>query len=312
MKTAGFFLIFLFGTQVVFGQSTGSSDSSRPGGPGTPTMREIRDRDFETRRGSLELLNAMKRERPAEKVRKLTKEDRQNFKTVTTPTEEDLTKYRDFLKKPKTGILRLLPFFECETKNVVRVDGNCANIVLGTWSYSFREKDYSNADHHDLVFDKDFLLTKSLLTQGILVALGDVALENVSLESDGLTYLTDFQPDTTRKGATAQYKQLKNGIVSDGFSYSNKVKAEENTTYALRVAAYRYKDKLTARFFGEITQNDKKFLFLQYDNRKDLIVAFRIIRKSEDGGITIVWKQLQEQKSPTLVFQENEVLADIK
>lgn len=312
MKTMGFFLIFLFGIQIVFGQSTGSSDGSRPARPGTPTMREIREQDFETRRESLELLKKMKRERPAEKEKKLTKEDRRKFKTFTSPNEEDLVKYKDFLKQSKTGIFRLLPYFNCESPNVVRVDGDCASVVLGTWAYSFREKDYSDADFHDLIFKDHFFFSSGLLTQGILVALGDVSLENVSLESDGLNYLTAFQPETTRQGAITQYKQLKDGIKSDNFTYSNQVKIEENTTYALRVVAYRYKDKLTARFFGEIPKDDKKFLYLEVDNRKDLIVTFRVIRKSEDGGITILWKQLQEMKSPSIVFQEKEKLADIK
>ncbi len=312
MKTAVFYFVLLFSVQISFGQTTGSGDTLRPGGAGTPTLREIREQDFETRRGAMEALKAMKRERPAEKEKQLTKAEKQRFKAMISPVAEDLATYKEFLKQPKTGIFRLLSYISCESKNVVRVDGDCASVVLGAYAYSFRTEDHSDADYHDLVLNNGFLSSSGLLSQGILTTLGDVPLGDVSLSGKGVEFLSKYEPATTKELAVTQYDQFRKGLTADNFTYSNKVKLEENTTYAVRVIAYRYKDELTARFFGEISPNDKKFQLLEYDKRKDIIAAFRIIRKSEDGGITVLWKQLQEKKSPAIVFQEKEKLSDIK
>lgn len=236
-------LMIISGAQSVLAQSTGNSDTFRPGGPGTPTVREIQERDFENRRRALEQLKQMKPEPRVEKTKELTKEEKKRFKEVITPDEEDLIKYENFLKQSKTGIFRLLPDFDCEPKNLIRVDGDCANFVPGTWAYSFRQKDYSNADFHDINFKDNFLISNGFLTQGILVSLGDVPLENVSLTSDGMKYLIDFQPETTRQTALEQSKQIRNSIKSDNYIYSNKAKVEANMTYAMRLVAYRYKDK---------------------------------------------------------------------
>jgi hypothetical protein len=86
-------------------------------------------------------------------------------------------------------------------------------------------------------------------------------------------------------------------------------------TYALRVVAYQTKDKYISRFSKknkEFTAVDDKFFALKYDKRNDYIFAFRVIRIREDGGITILWKELSKQKSPKIVFEKEEKLADFK
>ena len=42
------------------------------------------------------------------------------------------------------------------------------------------------------------------------------------------------------------------------------------------------------------------------DKRVDTILAFRITRKESDGNITILWKELKEQKAPKIIFPKDE------
>lgn len=301
--------VALFGSQMAFGQ-----DTSRPGGAGTPTMREINERDFNTRREALERLNQGKllprdQRRSKEEV-KQAKEQLKAFKVATAISDEDLNDHKSFLKQSDTGIFRIFPNFNCESNQTVNVAGDCKNFVPGTWAYSFRQEDHSDLYFNDLSFREGFFITTSLLTQGILVSLNDVPLEEVSLASGGIKYLSDFQPAENIEEARKQYEQIKKGVQYDGYTYSKGVKVQENTTYAVRVVAYQYKDKADTREDKEAIVN--LFKSINFDKRKDLIVAFRVVERRDDGGVTILWKQLQEQKSPKIVYQKDEELVDFK
>ena len=77
--------------------------------------------------------------------------------------------------------------------------------------------------------------------------------------------------------------------------------------------AVRFNSVLIVRFRkDEIMESDLKFLMLEGDKRKDLILAFRVIRKTPNGSVTILWKELQQNKAPEIVFQKEEKLMDIK
>lgn len=127
--------------------------------------------------------------------------------------------------------------------------------------------------------------------------------------TEGMKYLVDFEPAKDRQTAQQQFEQISKGIIDNGFTYSKQEKLEENTTYAIRVVAYRFYDKYNRR---KKTAGNRNFSYLDFDKRKDLLLAFRVIRKSDDGAVTILWKEIKEQKSPKIVFEKQEKLADFK
>ena len=149
-----------------------------------------------------------------------------------------------------------------------------------------------------------------------MVSLGSLSLDNVSLESPQLNYLTTFKPEADKHAVGKQFKALSSGIKKDGYTYSNKALVKENTTYAFRVIAYRFKDKWTSRLWrkniAKATKEERKFYWITFDKRNDSIFVFRVIRKSEDGIITVLWKRLMKQKAPTLVYEKDEKLLNIK
>jgi hypothetical protein len=103
------------------------------------------------------------------------------------------------------------------------------------------------------------------------------------------------------------------GVAEGGYRYATSAPAEENMTYALRVVAYRTKGISLAGFTDTLTADDIKFGGLnRFDTRIDLTVAFRIVRRDENSSVTILWKQLNRQDAPKLVFAKNEKLSDIK
>ena len=245
--------------------------------------------------------------------RPYTKSELKKIKQLLEPSPEDSVKYNDFLKTSRTGIFRLFPNFDCESKNLVQVDGNCENFIPQSWSYSFRTKKHIGKDFFDIRLNGEEIFADGFLSQGIIVELGDVPLENVTLESGGIKFLSDFKPELQNAEAKKQYAQIENVVESGGYKYTKSVKAAENTTYAARFVAYRNKIRNIGRYRKNTKYDVRKYVYLdEIDKRKDLIIAFRIINKGEDGNFTILWKELGRENSPELEFKEGEMLSDLK
>ena len=278
----------------------------------TPEFKDTRGEDFQKRIRDMESVVQNRNYPSAAKQLEILKEEKKRIDELIAPHPDDLTKYRTFLEQSNTGIFRLMPDYGCESKKILRVDGNCENHVSGKWAYSFRVWDYSNEVFHDIWFTNGALVSEGFLSQGILSNVGDVPLQNVSLSSNGVKYLAEFDPATDRSIIKDQYQMISKGFEKDGFFYSNQVKVGEHTTYVLRIIAYRLEDKFFLRKQAKTSADKEKVFFLNYDKRNDSIFAFRVIRKGDDDGITILWKELLRQKSPKIVFKKNEKLADFK
>jgi len=209
------------------------------------------------------------------------------------PNSEDLAKYAEFLKHSGTGIFRLMNDAGCESNvYVIRVDENCKNSIPDGSFYSFREKEYTTAYLSDLRFKDGIFVSDGILSQNILVRLGDLSLDELSLQSAGIKYLADFVPETVSSEATRQFVQIVKGVRADRYEYRKALPAQENMTYAIRIIAYR----------GSIYRNFRGWIYnlLDGDKRIDMILAFRVIRRDGDGSVTLLWKELDRKKAPRL------------
>lgn len=216
------------------------------------------------------------------------------------PNIEDSAKYSTFLKTQHTGLIKLSSDFDCFEKNVIRISGLCEKIIPIGSLYSFRKASHASGISNDLRLNNNQFSSIGILSNGIIVSLGDVSIENISLSSDGVKFLTDFLPAKENKEILAVSKYLANGLKNGNYYYSNSVNAAENTTYAIRVIAYR--GKIQWR-----TPNlSRSINILSGDKRVDLIVVFRIVRKDEDGTITLLWKELQRKDSPKIELSKEE------
>lgn len=208
------------------------------------------------------------------------------------PETEDLSRFAALLQQPKTGIIRLMDDAGCEpSRYVIRADEECLKSIPGGSFYSFRERDYSSSALADIRLKDGLLITDGVFSQNMLVKLGDVPLENVSVNTEGMNFLTEFQPETNTRDASVQYVKLTRGIKVGKYEYIKVFPAMADTTYAMRLVAYRAK---TARLY-------RGFIYdpLAGDERSDVVLAFRVIRK-DNGGITLVWKELERKKAPKI------------
>jgi hypothetical protein len=231
------------------------------------------------------------------------------IEALLTPHPDDLLKYKAFLSQDRTGIFRLFPQTVCDETRVIRVDGECANSVPGGSRYSFR----AGSKTPDIHYVNGRLIAKGFFAHHLLGNVGDISLDSLLPGSKHLKPLADFVPETTYDRARSQSSDIENEMSLDGIKYSHSTDLALDSTYLLRIIAYKNGNNLQRRLTRErLSPNDPVWSFarLQTDHRLDLIVAFRIIRKDTDGNLTLIWKEIRRKKPPVITFAENEGMAD--
>src|SRR5687768_8948285 len=254
-------------------QNTDAEAQRREGEQRAEAERRLRMQNMRELDARLKGLNRPRTAVPAGPA--IDKETSERIRLARRVDAADHSRYSEFLKADKTGMFKLFPDHDCVTKNVVRTDGDCKNFVMASSSFSFRNPGYAHPYYHDLGFNNGEIFSNAFFSQGILVSLGDVPIEDVTPGRDGLKFILDFQPASEPAGAKSMAARLKNGIEFGGFTYSVAVRPVENTTYALRSIAYNVANSLPP--VSETTSvNELRFHTLALDKRADVIIVFRI------------------------------------
>ena len=223
----------------------------------------------------------------------------------------DLERYRSFLNEPDTGIFKIFPNLGCVSKSVISLAPECSRFVPLSSSFTFRTKHYTDEIYHDIYYTGEKIVSDSFFSQGIFVTIGDEPIERVDLTHQALKYLVSFQPDTNVDSARDHAKALKSGVDANGYRYADHLEPRDNITYAMRMMAYRLGNSLKP--VGDDTpMNEMMFHSLAFDKRVDIIVLFRILRRDENAGLTIVWKELSRADAVKLKFAKNEFLRDFR
>jgi hypothetical protein len=195
-------------------------------------------------------------------------------KQFLAPSAEDQAVYAEFLKQPKTGLIRLFP--SGLYHDVLMING------AGS-SYSFtRLSHYFDGDSHlafraipkdDNPSPPDAERKLGACIRGFIVRLGDVPLKKVTLEHDGVKFLAIYDLPSTMPEVDADWRRALDGFMKNGYEYKRDAQVTENHTYALRS-------------------------FNPFNGKSDVLVAFRIVRKENDGSLVIIWKMLKQFPRP--------------
>lgn len=178
-------------------------------------------------------------------------------KSLLALSEEDKIAYKNFLKQKETGLIRLLPREKYDSKYYAIRGGG----------YSFTCKKHEYGSIADLQFaEGNFSVGFGGVNFGFILKLGDVPIERVTKDYDGVKFMFDFTPPTKRNQAMDLSKGFKSGVTTNSFVYKSTLEAELNTTYVVRSVNY---------------------------NNTDVLVAFRVVKKDADGSLTILWKRLK-------------------
>ncbi len=230
-----------------------------------------------------------------EQIRPLYREPSDEEMAVLAPDPGLSVQYAEFLSQKNSGLITLISDKGCaDNQNVVVASADCMQYTMpgGGSAYSFRERMHRLTRLADLSFAKNSLRALGTLTHGIMVNLGDVPIENVTLESEGANFIVKFKPASDMKTAAEIANKLIKGIRDKNLIYGSVLSAQPNTTYILRSIAYRGE---ALKSIGGIVYNE-----LELDKREDIIVAFRVVEMVPGKSITMLWKELRDKKSPRI------------
>lgn len=196
----------------------------------------------------------------------------------------DEARFAEVLAQPKTGMVRLLPlssqgrvvsvsqpeayrrpgftYFAATYSFSKRKHGNCLNGWHGNPGMGWAELRL-----------KEGILGTAIMEDsvGLMVRLGDVPIDSVTVQTAGVADLDLLKPPTDSVRAKNMSENSLRGVRVGEFIYSSRIPANLNTTYVLRSTMRK---------------------------RADVLVAFRIVQSDSDG-ITLLWKKLKEYPKPS-------------
>jgi hypothetical protein len=185
---------------------------------------------------------------------------------LVAPSAEDAEAFAEFLAKPGTGLVRLLPRERWDGKLSMRGDGAYYSFTRLTHEYGYGS---------DIQLEQDnFSVGFAGANFGFLVNMGNVPLEGVSKATDSVQYMAAFQTPLAEPEARKAHLQFSSGGHRAGqWTYRNRLPVVLNNTYAVRSVNY---------------------------DGSDVLVAFRVVRKDFDGSVVLLWKMLKKFPKPGL------------
>lgn len=199
-------------------------------------------------------------------------------KKFLAPSTEDRAACAELLRQPDTGLIRLLPRETYGDNNYK----NKKSLTLrgGGAYYSFSRLTHEYGYGSDIELQMGYLSVGFAGADfGILTKLGDLRLEEITLEHQGAHFMAAYLPPGELAKARVEQRRFGAGITVDNEHYQERMPAEINTAYLLRS--------------------------INYDT-SDVLVAFRVIRKDTDGSLIIAWKLLKNYEKPVLARDMSE------
>lgn len=197
------------------------------------------------------------------------KEDRVVKKGLLAPSVQDRADHAAFLKQSDTGLIKLLPreLYDWRTYHTEKR----LNTKGGGAYYSFFYLSHEYGYGSDLELDHNKFTVGFAGGYGMLVRIGDVSLNDVSLGSPTIDFIAKYRPARTAFYLRCELKRFHDGVEVDGLVYRSSLPVEMNSTYLLRSISY---------------------------GRSDLLVAYRVTRQDSDGSVIIAWKLLKQWRRP--------------
>lgn len=179
--------------------------------------------------------------------------------------------------------------------DIANPDNVCLNYYLPgkARAFSFRKVDYVHQAYADIERAEGLFVSRGTYVLGLIAALGDLPIETWPAQSQLVSDLLRFTPAADIDQVTQQDRDLARGLDIGAVTFRKAAPILPHTTYLLRSVAYKAK-------FYNIPKTEKKRGSLDEDDRRDVVVVFRVIRKDVDGSLLLLWREVYQKPSPQL------------
>lgn len=205
------------------------------------------------------------RARAAAEIESLREQIRAREAVLLAPSDEDRKAHAEFLARPDAGLVRLLPREKWENKLSMMGGG-------AYYSFTLRTNEYGRSTDIGLEQGR-FRVGFGGADFGFMTDLGGLPLEDVTTETGAVRFMAGFEAPTIEAEARQAGRQFHAARHEGGWSYVRALPAAAGKTYAVRSIVY-----------GD----------------SDVLVAFHVLRKDDDGSVVLLWKMLEKYPKPSL------------
>lgn len=190
------------------------------------------------------------------------------------PARSDHDKYAEFLKKPGTGVIRLMP----RELEISAIRGGGAY-------YSFARKTHEYGYGNDIALEQNnFSVGFAGADYGAIGIIPEGDIDSVTLEHPVVKTLASIKTPSKIADARVMQRQIGEGGLLNGIPVSRRTGAIVGRTYVVRSVNY---------------------------DRSDILICFQSVRRDSDGSYILVWKVLKVFDIPSLDREGDRPLAII-
>ncbi|MBO0725370.1 MAG: hypothetical protein J2P52_07200, partial [Blastocatellia bacterium] len=150
------------------------------------------------------LAQSVDQSKPIKAGDSLSKQPGKKEKLSLAPTAKDKAAFAEFLKRPQTGMIRLLPRVLYRSGLKISGGGPYYSFDCLTYEYGYGSDIelqapvilVGNVSVPPTIANYSFQTGFAGADYGFIVMLGDVPIEKVTSESDGVRFLADYRPAT--------------------------------------------------------------------------------------------------------------------
>lgn len=213
---------------------------------------------------------------------------------LVAPSTTLLAQYAGLLSDNSYGLVTLFPDQGCDEITFLNAATDKCSVYTmpgGGSAYSFRSRKYRVWRLADMLYDGKNFIAFGQVSQGFLGRFPVSEIADINLNSNA-KFVADFKPESEFAGITKQNLEFAKAVKHAGVEFSKVVPVETGGVYVIRSVAYKG--------YAWRTREGVPYNELQLDDRNDIIVAFKVVSRQDDGGVTILWKELRSKESPTI------------